>query len=477
MCVNLVFVLVFSPVFIIILNGMKKLLLLLLLCKLDAFAQTIPNGAFENWTSTPFDDPTGWLNSNRESLRKSGVLTTTKVTGATGSAIKLETKLTGTDTMGGYFTNTMGDPTAGEGGIPYSQMPATITGKYTCSMVGSDSAILLVIFKKSGAIVSQNVFKIGGSVSTFTAFSFNLTLAVTPDSVIMAAASSNLIDNSGVAIGSTITFDDLAFGGTGITQVIPNGNFDSWTAMSIDKVNNWEGFGEGISKSSDAYKGSFAAKLETKPFDNGVSQSGITVGKINQSGPPFGGVPYTATADTLFGYYKYSTPGTDSGTVAVMLYKSGSIISGNNKMLPPASTYTYFEIPISAPIAPDTLNIVIMSSPDMNRVAGSMLTIDEVQLKSSRLNTGLFGQPKVNIVSYQAYPNPASDQYSVLIKNTRAQKGQISVYDLNGKKVIDQQTHQTNFIELSVGHLAKGNYFCLIQLESGDIIRTKFTKE
>lgn len=456
---------------------MKKHVLSLLACAAimsnGAWAQSVPNGAFETWSVTPYDDPTGWFNSNREALKNMNMPTTTKVAGITGSAIKIQTVVIAGDTQGGFFANTNGDPTNGEGGVPYSQKPSQITGKYMANMMGNDSAVMLVIFKKAGAVVSMNFFTLGGkNQTTFSSFSFPLTLAVVPDSVVIAAASSNLLTNVGVSDGSSIVFDDLAFAGTGITQTIPNGNFDAWTTKSIDKATGWKAFGEGVSRVTDSYKGTYAIRLETMKYDNNnVEPSGLTSG--NDMGG--GGLPFTNQQDTLFGYYKYTTSGNDSAMISAGVSKNGTMIGGNMMHLGAKATYTYFELPINAGAVPDSLRIDVMSSvyPTISSSVGSVLILDELQLKSQKLTTGIVSAKaaKNEII---AFPNPVSNVLNIVTNTTDASR--VIITDLTGKVVMEHAAQGSRELSIQTSDLKPGVYFYQVEA-AGQVSRGKFVKE
>lgn len=440
-------------------------------------AQSIPNGSFEAWTSTPYDELTGWMTANDQTIQQKGIATVTKVTGVTGSAIKLETKISGSDTLGAYFSNSFGDPINGEGGVPYSQKPSNITGKYMANMVGSDSAVLLIIFKKSGTIIGMNAFTLGGkSQTTFSSFNFPVMCTVVPDSVVIAGASSNLISNVGVAVGSSIVFDDFVFTGTGVTQAIPNGNFDTWLAKSLDIIGGgWKSYGRGVIKSTDFYKGSYAVRLETTLEQGQVRSSGISTGNIGGGGGPSGGFPFTNQSDTLFGYYKYSSTAADTGFVSAGLTKNGSPIGGNMVYLTTKSVYTYFEIPISAMTAPDSIRIdagVSMKGTS----AGSVLILDEIQLKSQKLNTGLLSA-KYEPQAVSFYPNPVSNVLNIehdLIKNNNSR---LLIIDITGKVILSEKHYAGEQISLNTQNLNPGIYFYILEVNSGETLKGKFVKE
>lgn len=452
---------------------MKKQLLAaaFLACAGAVQSQTILNGNFENWSTISFDEPNTWFTSNREAP---GFNTITKVTGFAGSAIKIETKADPDnlgDFIGGFISNTEGDPTEGEGGVPFSQQPTAITGKIMANLVGNDTALLLVVFKKNGAVTSTNIFKLNGkNQTTFTDFSFPISLSAAPDSVVIACASSNLISSEGIEVGSSITIDNLAFTGPGVTQTIPNGGFEQWTTTTQNELDGWEYFNntETISRATDKYKGSYALKLETKDFGGGNVGSGFISNGYNS------GLPYTKTVDTLIGWYKYSTPGNDSGSVGVSLAKNGMGIGGGFVFLTPKTTFTYFEIPIFVMSAPDSLRINIASSSGMNAVAGSTLIIDEVQLKSAPLNTGLNPFAKLKSFS-KAYPNPATNLLTIQTIETHDLV--LTIYDVTGKLVNTASFTKGQNIELNISALPAGLYTYQLQSADGYASQNKFIKE
>jgi hypothetical protein len=459
---------------------MKKVFLLCALfvvqLQLPAQAQTIPNVGFESWQSTPYDEPNGWASSNPESFRKTGTINSTKVSGQSGSAIRLETVISNGDTGGAYVVNNGGqNPENGEGGVPYSQKPSNLTGyyKYTPGAIG-DSAIVLVIFKKASQIISMDFYKLGPA-ATFTSFSLpiNYILPLTPDSVIIGAASSNLLDEVGIADGSVLIIDELAFTGTGITQSIPNGNFENWTTKSIDRLNNWNVGGEGVTRTNDKHSGTYAAMLQTTESDDGnANPAQISTGMYTQSGPQKGGQPYSRQNDTLVGWYKYSGTA-DSAEVQVTLKKSGNIIQGFRLPLGPASNYTEFSLPLNASQTPDSIIVNIQSSkwPPSPTAAGSTLTIDDVRLKSEPVGISKIGRRSFRVT---AFPNPASEQLSLTLPEKK--NGTLCIYDVSGKKLMTQTVNDKT-LNVDVKSLENGVYFYELTTEKGEVTWDRFVKE
>ena len=466
---------------------MKKLLLLLLpvTMAIGAKAQDCPNGDFENWASHPYSNPdSGWYTSNIQSLAKADSLTVWYVTGHAGQAVHIQTAIVGTDTLQAYVINTNGDPKNGSGGVPYSQQPTSITGYYRYNLVGNDSALMIIEFKKAGAVISATQFtfrNVSGSVSSFTPFTFPLnTVSVVPDSVIIGIASSN-VQGTGLQSGSWLEIDQLAFGGTGITQPIPGGSFDNWIAQSVDVPNGWAvgthgNGGSGVSKSTTHYSGSYSLQLTTLPggssSGNTVECGEVTSGYYSPNNGPSGGLPYTLTTDTLSGYYIYTPVGTDTAYVSVTLTATGSIVGGNNHEIHAASTWTYFEIPITTSSTPDTMRIDIQSGSWYAATPGSVLNIDYLQLKSQPLS---INGPLATMNKVTAYPNPTKDVLNINCGNIIGAVT-VNIYDMMGK-VIDSKSYDKapSVITFQVSSLPTALYFYEV-INNGKISRDKFTK-
>ncbi|MGZ4097774.1 MAG: T9SS type A sorting domain-containing protein [Bacteroidia bacterium] len=460
---------------------MKKLLLftsMFALAKL--FGQAVPNGSFENWTTINYSEPTGFNTGNSRDVPRMGVASITKVTGFSGFAVRIQNNVVGSDTSDSYIINTnnpCSDVPQWTGGVPYSQQPTAITGKYRYNLLGTDTAILLVIFRKNGAHIGDNFIKIRGtgSQNTFASFSFTLACAGVPDSVIIAAASSNKKDASISYNGSFIELDNLAF--TGATQVIPNGDFESWTNKSFDVANGWEETEIGVTKSTSSYSGTLALRLETmNRMCGGIDPGVVTTGHLSQNNGPKGGRPYTNTVDTLCGYYKYTSMGGDIAGIFVNLSKNGINVGGNSKQLNASASYIYFEIPISAGQTPDSMRIDIQSSswPIQPGYLGSVLYIDNLYLKS--LPLGIFENNLGNMNVY-SFPNPAGNVLNIACgENLHAQS--IIIYNSVGKIMASQDvTGSNNLVKINVEVLSQGIYFYEIKNHEGMFIRNKFIKE
>jgi hypothetical protein len=464
---------------------MKKLLLFSIsffTSVLSLVAQPILNKDFENWSVLSYEDPNTWSNSNSDNVRHGLPVNVTKVAGVSGNGIRLETIVSGSDTSFAFISNSMGDPIAGQGGLPYSDVPTAIEGSFRYNLGVTDTAIMVVIFKKDGLKINENFFKIRGTGSqlTFVPFSFSLSLSATPDTVIIAAASSNAIAKVGVEVGSFIEFDDLAFTGPGVTQPIIDGDFENWTTVSKDILTGWYTQNEGVSKVSPGYTGNFAVQMITLDHGDGVNGSGIATGKSGQNGP-IGGLPFTNQIDTLCGYYKYSTSGNDSGQVYVNTSLNGFSIGGNGLKFTQSANWSYFELPIMNGIAPDTIFVGFNSSinwPIDQSTAGSTLIVDNLYFKSEiALPTGIKGIANNFDAVLNTYPNPATETIKLSCSKSVAENAVVKIYSITGNLVYYEKINAADFSRpIDVSKFAKGTYSVVVQ-SNLNIYRTKFMKQ
>jgi hypothetical protein len=208
---------------------MKKTLLFGFFSFIIAFsvtAQQIPNGDLENWTENVllgFEDPDDWQTPNQYTALLS-IFTTTKVTDAAeGSfAAKLEAK-----NVGGFVTPgviTLGDFTVDfinntaylTGGIPFTDKPMALTGKWKNYPVAGDFTMIIVYFTKYSATKGQtDTIGIGQmlgteTVDSWTDFSIPIEFIGTedPDTMNLHVISSNMLN---LQEGSMIYVDNLAF--------------------------------------------------------------------------------------------------------------------------------------------------------------------------------------------------------------------------------------------------------------------------
>lgn len=428
-------------------------------------AQSIPNGNFENWITTSIDKPNNWISTNDD--YSGGPICVSKTSDSrSGFAIKLETKETGFGTgAAGFFINTSSDPLIAEGGVPYSQIPDGINGFYKGNFIAGDSAIILVIFKKNGQILSQYLFKIGTSTNTYTPFNFTFDFIDNPDTVIFGAASSDIVTNQESAPGNSIIFDDITFTGTGINQQLNNTNFNDWSSSLFYDFADWTPSTNAVTRSTDKYKGESAALISVTDLGDGFIFGGnLTLGKPNEN-MSRQGIPYNKTDDTLTFYYKFNSVGDDSASVIVGLFKQGFPILNLNIILEPTSTYQQVNIPLNVSLAPDTISMSFaVAQSQINPASlGSILIIDEVTFASEPINTGLNNWIK-STQQTSIYPNPMISELN--IRNQGYINANYKITDITGKVILSGNVDDN---PINIGELQNGIYLITL-ISNGRVI-------
>jgi len=484
---------------------MKRLLLLLpLVAILTTMANAqISNPSFENWSTVSYPTFSSWQTSNPSCMSALGFPNVTYTTGAVSSphGIMMKTALVGKDTQYAfaYSSTTIGNPLLGLVGVPYNYNGAinTFHGYYQSHIGPNDTGRLWLTFKHSGNIVGKDsiTFTTGASVgpnytnspSAWTVFTINTGIATAVDEIIIAAVSSNILLRQGVDTSSWLALDELVFVGGSTLPVIPGGSFDTTHADTTIMPNNWNQYATGldstgVSRVAGHTSGTYGIQLTTQPIGGGnfgISPltALISTGSfISNNGPTGGGVPYTGTsADTLYGWYKYSPVGNDTGVVCVSLWNGTTQVSGGNCFYATtsASSYTQFKVPFHAASAPTAMRIDIASSSFHTPFANSTLTVDELSLHST---TGVQQIPLTSS-DIAVYPNPANDVLNIKFYNGIDQKATVKIYDLSGKMMINKEFGASNSsISMPISSLPVGMYF--YEIQNGDnVVRNKFVKD
>lgn len=444
----------------------------------SSFAQTIPNGDFENWITGIYEFPVGYQSTSNPSAfyRCNAGFNAEKVADPYhGSyAIRLTTRGSGIDACFGYFLNaTTGEnPLAFNGGFPISEKPTGIRGYFKSAIPAGDSAFIMLIFKNSGIAYAGYEIKFYGTHSVYTSFSYTFPepLAQTPDTVIFGAASSDFFNDIAIN-GSMIQLDSISFTGITAQPSQMNGSFENWQTAPVAKpAGGWNMLnvgenGEGIRRSTDAFNGTYALELRTMLMIDMLGElyaepAQISLGELDCNLGPCvlnGGIPYNQKKDTLIFRYKYSSGGpVNEAYVKLHFKKAGVYFDGGGISLPPASVYTFRSLPFDLPQIPDSVVIEITSG-DWAQTdpiyASSVLLIDDLKFKSDNTGTGL--TEYLNQKAVKVYPNP-SNGFTVLYSDVPVTF--VEVFKTNGQRV-HTQVITGNRAEIQLQQQPKGVYF------------------
>ena len=189
--------------------------------------------------------------------------------------------------------------------------------------------------------------------------------------------------------------------------IIPNSSFENWTNFgNYSDPTGWDTPNEElmmipfigitvVSKSTDHHgTGSFSAKLETKhytipPTDiPGFMTCGkLTISLTTGSFELSGGVPVVDIPTHLKGFYKYLPKGGDSCVIGIGLTKTSGAVKdtiglGSFSTKDTVADWTPFSawIDYISTTAPDTMNIIAMSTAQEVLTVGTTLYVDDLYL-------------------------------------------------------------------------------------------------
>lgn len=372
------------------------------------YGQSIPNGGFESWQISNFENPLFWGCSNYEKNEAITPVTAVKTSDAFHGqyAIKLTTSAvsTGTKLAFGWIADGMPDPVYSQGGIPYNQKPTGIRFRFKTNIVAGDTAFVFCMFKKAGVQIGFYYYKFATTQANYTLFNTNFTpaLSQTPDTIAFACASSHVFNQSLNKVGNSIQLDSITFKGVTAQPTNFNGDFENWYSETNDKLNGW--FTDmSFSRTTDVYSGNYA--LELQSVGPSLTKNQAQAGRANTNpcggGCNLGGYPYNLQNDTISFYYKYiPAHPQDSGRVFVNFKKNGVNVGTLYKLLGISATYKQVKMgydPTKVTQVPDSVNITFESSkwPMQNTYVGSDLKIDNLYFFSQKIPISNFNLPAV----------------------------------------------------------------------------------
>ena len=194
--------------------------------------------------------------------------------------------------------------------------------------------------------------------------------------------------------GSWVMVDNVYFSleGTPVDNNIPNGGFEDWQDISPFEPVGWTSTNiyaaaydtANVTRSTDAYSGSYAARLETVFFDGDDEWGVLSLGDglwWDGGAMISGDRPYF-----IGGVYKYEpgNPFSDNQAfLSLNLLLDGDHLSGTNLEFPAAAEYTRFASGMlwyHTEDDPDYMNLTISSANE----AGSVLYIDDIEFLHGR---------------------------------------------------------------------------------------------
>ena len=238
--------------------------------------------------------------------------------------------------------------------------------------------------------------------------------------------------------------------------LVPNGDFENWTSFgSYENPQYWDTPNQAIAialpfgttvvtKSTDHESGSFSARLESKQLTlpSVVVPGVVTLGKLTiniftQTFAINGGAPIHDMPTHLKGFYKFQPKGGDSCVIGIGLTKwnngvRDSVGIGAFSTHDTISVWTPFSAWIDYVLteAPDTFNILAISSAVFTPTAGTVLYVDNIYLVyTSGINRE---DPAAGIDIYQ---DREEQQILVYFDFEKPEASEIQLFNMTGQVV------------------------------------------
>lgn len=255
----------------------------------------------------------------------------------------------------------------------------------------------------------------------------------------------------------------------GFAQSPPNGHFEDWSdnnPFNVEEPVGWvtsnianasAGLPANVTKTTDAYSGDFAMKLETieDPSANPVGAGAVCMASID------------FTPEKLVGYYKTELNGNDVAGLNIILLANEMVIGGGEiEFEVDEPDYKPFEIIIDYFIPntePTNLTLTILNSTSDPTVVGTTLFVDDLSLGDP---TGIFS-PFLPALKAKISPNPATDFLNVEVTDG-AQDLHFRMLDINGRVCTEIIFRKVTNLDIS--HLISGHYFYELRTENGVLL-------
>jgi len=195
-------------------------------------------------------------------------------------------------------------------------------------------------------------------------------------------------------------------------EQIPNSSFENWT--DDHTAEGWNSYELDLgytafytaNQSTDAAAGDYAVELETQDMFGETLPGIILLGDIDlETFMPSGGIPFTSRPAGFSFSYKYAPVGDDEGLAIALLTKwneteqvSDTVGAGFFMIQDAQADYMRVDVPVyyQSDEIPDTINIGFISSAE-TPLAGTVLTVDELEMRYDFLNSATICFPADNI--------------------------------------------------------------------------------
>ncbi len=450
-------------------NPMKYHFTYILMCLSTLiFAQTIPNGDFEQWEVRDHFKLSGWYSPTRNVERTAD--------SKEGSyALKLINTFSETSNgTVGYARNLDYNNKQEINGAAVSGDALSISFWCKYDLAIGDTARFNVVLREKGTYKGKVDFKFtGNSAGNFVKFSipieWNSSGNRTIDSAWLYLYSyiENVVDGDGYVI-----YDDIAFENIGQrVGTFENSGFEDWYNVGVEFPKEWRSIDLLVydtytsflstpscsqGSETDAHTGDYALVIQNYRSGTKVQRGYAFLGEENNDYyTPH--IPFTDTFKYLQGYYKFLPDGPDTARINIRTYATdGGTRSNNNLYISEAaSEWTFFSMPLSynSTFTPDSAALIFYSGNDDGGEYGldTKLFLDNLSFAMKPTPLKLSIEEVQSDINY--YPNPVNDLLSITSTG-----GTYTINDLTGKTVANGPL-QAGLTTINTSLMSSGLYF------------------
>ena len=265
---------------------------------------------------------------------------------------------------------------------------------------------------------------------------------------------------------------------------IPEPGFETWSAAGPFLAPNGWGVSPGVTRSPDAYAGSWALQCKVDTFTNPFTSTLDTVAGTAYTGamlttPPapgslFGGFGFTGLPDSLTGYYKFQ--GAPGDSMLITAYASyWDTTTHSRQVLTQAmfttgvttATYQRFSVPFATfafTHLPDTAFVqVSAANPQLPYHMGTSAWVDA-------LNISLIPDAVNNVqaAGFRIYPNPFANK--ITIEGSNVTKA--TLFNILGQQVAESHTGT-----IDATNLPAGRYIVRLHATDGSVTTQQLIKQ
>ncbi len=462
----------------------KTITFYMVLLSLNLIAQQLPNNSFENWTTESFDDLNYYFDGSEEGNHN--VFKDSDSYEGNYAIKMLTVEDNDEDLIAGFFINF--NPDNFDGGIAYTSHVDSVKFHYKAHLIAQDSANFLAYFKKDGEIIGGKIIKLAADKNTddWTEYSFatDMEAGVTPDTLLIGAASSNVLGDVDLEEGSWFMLDDIEMISNTLPEPdkIPNNDFEDWNTIEINHPEDfetslqWQLIPPSIVRiDNESTDGQYSIKLinvlENTDEESRVISGLVTNGHITDSWPFPGGMALSEVPNSVSYDVKAKRAYNEAGGITFTFKKDGNEVYSNGKDYESDITdFIHEEIALDITEPVDTLVMQIWNGD----IEGSELQIDNIEL-----HYPLGIQNNMEISELKAFPVPAVNTLKFEIKSLKNSPLRIEITGMNGKKIIEKEfslssgTHQLN---MDISQLPPGTYIYNI-ITGNNVIHKTFLKQ